>query len=111
MRDRAAGSAAGDGALFYDEASRQRTWPAYLPRHSLGNRRNDHAREPAWLRDTSESDVPPGGAPISDSGLMMESRILVVDDEPGILRAVERVLGDVYHVRGTSSSKDAVSLA
>ena len=42
---------------------------------------------------------------------MTRSRILVVDDEPGILRAVERVLGDMHHVRGTSSSKDAVSLA
>ena len=42
---------------------------------------------------------------------MTGSRILVVDDEPGILRAVERVLGDIHHVCGTSSSKDAVSLA
>ncbi len=42
---------------------------------------------------------------------MTGSRILVVDDEPGILRAVERVLGDIHHVCGTSSSKDAVALA
>ena len=42
---------------------------------------------------------------------MSESRILVVDDEPGMLRAVERVLGDTHHVLGTRSSKDAVSLA
>ncbi|HEY0285278.1 MAG TPA: SpoIIE family protein phosphatase [Vicinamibacterales bacterium] len=42
---------------------------------------------------------------------MTGSRILVVDDEPGIIRAVERVLGDIHHVCGTSSSKDAVSLA
>ena len=42
---------------------------------------------------------------------MTGSRILVVDDEPGILRAVERVLGGTHHVRGTSSAKDAVSLA
>ena len=42
---------------------------------------------------------------------MTGSRILVVDDEPGILRAVERVLGDIHQVCGTSSSKDAVSLA
>ena len=42
---------------------------------------------------------------------MTGSRILVVDDEPGILRAVERVLGDIHHVCGTTSSKDAVSLA
>ena len=42
---------------------------------------------------------------------MTGARILVVDDEPGILRAVERVLGDSYQVCGTSSSKDAVALA
>jgi sigma-B regulation protein RsbU (phosphoserine phosphatase) len=39
------------------------------------------------------------------------SRILVVDDEPGMLRAVERVLGDSHHVLGSRSSRDAVALA
>ena len=57
------------------------------------------------------ADAPAGGATFSGPGVMTGSRILVVDDEPGILRAVERVLGDTHHVRGTSSSKDAVSLA
>ena len=42
---------------------------------------------------------------------MRASRILVVDDEPGMLRAVERVLGDAYHVVGSRSSRDAVSVA
>ena len=42
---------------------------------------------------------------------MKTSRILVVDDEPGMLRAVERVLGDEYHVVGSRSSMDAVSVA
>jgi phosphoserine phosphatase RsbU/P len=42
---------------------------------------------------------------------MSGSRILVVDDEPGMIRAVERILGETHHVVGTSSSKDAVSLA
>jgi len=42
---------------------------------------------------------------------MKASRILVVDDEPGMLRAVERVLGDAYHVIGSRSSRDAVSVA
>lgn len=42
---------------------------------------------------------------------MNPSRILVVDDEPGMLRAVERVLGDAYHVVGSRSSRDAVSVA
>jgi phosphoserine phosphatase RsbU/P len=39
------------------------------------------------------------------------SRILVVDDEPGMLRAVERVLGQTHHVLGSQSSGHAVSLA
>jgi sigma-B regulation protein RsbU (phosphoserine phosphatase) len=39
------------------------------------------------------------------------SRILVVDDEPGMLRAVERVLGDTHRVLGSRSSRDAVALA
>jgi sigma-B regulation protein RsbU (phosphoserine phosphatase) len=42
---------------------------------------------------------------------MRASRILVVDDEPGMLRAVERVLGDAHHVVGSRSSRDAVALA
>jgi sigma-B regulation protein RsbU (phosphoserine phosphatase) len=42
---------------------------------------------------------------------MSAPRILVVDDEPGMLRAVERVLSGTYHVVGTRSSRDALSLA
>jgi serine phosphatase RsbU (regulator of sigma subunit) len=39
------------------------------------------------------------------------TRILVVDDEPGMLRAVERVLADTHHVVGSRSSLAAVGLA
>ena len=39
------------------------------------------------------------------------ARILVVDDEPGMLRAVERVLSDEHHVVGTRLSRDALSVA
>jgi sigma-B regulation protein RsbU (phosphoserine phosphatase) len=42
---------------------------------------------------------------------MRPSRILVVDDEPGMLRAVERVLSGTYHVTGTRSSRDALAVA
>ena len=42
---------------------------------------------------------------------MRSSRILVVDDEPGMLRAVERVLSGTYHVIGTRSSRDALDIA
>ena len=43
--------------------------------------------------------------------MMTRSRILVVDDEPGMLRAVQRVLGDEHEVLGIGSSKDAIAAA
>ena len=39
---------------------------------------------------------------------MRTSRILVVDDDPGMLHAVERVLGASHHVIGTRSPRDAL---
>lgn len=42
---------------------------------------------------------------------MRPARILVVDDEPGLLRAVERVLSESHHVIGTRLSRDALSVA
>ena len=42
---------------------------------------------------------------------MRPARILVVDDEPGMLRAVERVLNDDHHVVGTRRSRDALAIA
>ena len=42
---------------------------------------------------------------------MRPARILVVDDEPGMLRAVDRVLSKDHHVVGTRRSRDALSMA
>jgi sigma-B regulation protein RsbU (phosphoserine phosphatase) len=42
---------------------------------------------------------------------MRPARILVVDDEPGMLRAVDRVLSKDHHVVGTRLSRDALSVA
>ena len=42
---------------------------------------------------------------------MSSSRILVVDDEAGMLRSVERVLGQDYRTAGTRSPREAVGLA
>jgi sigma-B regulation protein RsbU (phosphoserine phosphatase) len=42
---------------------------------------------------------------------MRASRILVVDDDPGMLRAVERVLGGLHHVIGTTSPREALQNA
>jgi phosphoserine phosphatase RsbU/P len=39
------------------------------------------------------------------------ARILVVDDEAGMVRAVERVLGGAYEVVGSHSSPDALTIA
>ena len=42
---------------------------------------------------------------------MSSWRILVVDDEAGMLRSVERVLGQDYKVASTRSSREAIGLA
>jgi phosphoserine phosphatase RsbU/P len=42
---------------------------------------------------------------------MRPARILVVDDEPGMLRAIERVLGTAHHVTACGSSREALRLA
>jgi len=42
---------------------------------------------------------------------MTPARILVVDDEPGMIRAVERVLSGTYEVMGTRSSRHALAVA
>jgi sigma-B regulation protein RsbU (phosphoserine phosphatase) len=39
------------------------------------------------------------------------ARVLVVDDEPGMLRAVERILSRRHQVTGTPSSKEALEIA
>jgi sigma-B regulation protein RsbU (phosphoserine phosphatase) len=42
---------------------------------------------------------------------MRAARILVVDDEAGMLRAVERVLSEDHHVIGTRLAREALALA
>jgi sigma-B regulation protein RsbU (phosphoserine phosphatase) len=42
---------------------------------------------------------------------MSSWRILVVDDEAGMLRSVERVLGQSYQVAGTRSPREALAMA
>ena len=43
--------------------------------------------------------------------VLRSARILVVDDEPGMLRAVERVLSGEHRVVGTRLSREALSIA
>src|SRR4030095_3583513 len=52
-----------------------------------------------------------GGAAAPRAAIMKSARILVVDDEPGVLRAVDRVLSKDHHVVGTRLSRDALSMA
>jgi sigma-B regulation protein RsbU (phosphoserine phosphatase) len=42
---------------------------------------------------------------------MNPARILVVDDEPGMLRAVERILSGPHHVVTSRSSREAIAVA
>ncbi|HET9233052.1 MAG TPA: response regulator, partial [Candidatus Eisenbacteria bacterium] len=42
---------------------------------------------------------------------MKSARILVVDDEPGMIRAVERVLGGRHQIAGALSAEQALTLA
>lgn len=42
---------------------------------------------------------------------MRPARILVVDDEPGMLRAIERVLAPIHQLSVTGSSREALALA
>ena len=42
---------------------------------------------------------------------MSRVRILVVDDEPGMLRAIGRVLGAAHHVTVSGSSREALARA
>jgi sigma-B regulation protein RsbU (phosphoserine phosphatase) len=43
--------------------------------------------------------------------VLKPARILVVDDEPAMVRAVERVLGSEHHVAGTQRSREALAIA
>ena len=52
---------------------------------------------PATAR-TSMRCRPAGGIAAARTGVMRQARILVVDDEPGMLRAVDRVLSKDHHV-------------
>ena len=55
---------------------------------------------------------PAGGGPAAArTAGMRRARILIVDDEPGMLRAVERVLSEQHDVVGTRLSREALAMA
>src|SRR5262249_50768640 len=72
-----------------------------------------HADDPQRARQGHARGRPrsAGRAAAASAVVMRPARILVVDDEPGMLRAVERVLSEEHQVVGTRLSRDALSIA
>ena len=101
----------GRGTVLHDQAARQRPRPFHLPFDSLGGRWQPHDSERAWTRHSGRYRRAPGASTTAGVVVMKRARILVVDDEPGMIRAVERVLGEAYQVVGSRSSRHAVSIA
>src|SRR6516225_1818942 len=102
---------AGHGAFFHDEAARQRAWTVHLPLGLVGSRRDPQDSQRVRKRHTGPGSCPGGRAAALRAVHMTPARILVVDDEPGMLRAVERVLGHDHHVVGTRLSREALTAA
>src|SRR4029450_5796041 len=108
--NRARAPVAGARALFHDQAERQRSRIDDLPIDCLGRGRHQQNPVRAGQRNAGGRHGP-AGARSAAAGVMKPSRILVVDDEPGMLRAIERVLGGKHHVIGSGSSREAASIA
>ena len=112
LRDRAGGPPASVRAVLYDQDQRQRPRPLHLPLDPVGDRR--HAGRP---ERTSQGNARPGDRPLGASDararrtMKRPARILVVDDEFGMVRAVERVLAGAHEVVGSHSSPEALTLA
>ncbi len=71
--------------------------------HARGRRRADPGRHPRWRAD---GHLRPGG------GALMATRVLVVDDEPQIQRALEvNLVARGYQVDLASNGEDALALA
>src|SRR5438876_759986 len=111
MRDSAGKSSARARAVLHDEAAWQRPRPLDLPIGSLGSRWYAHNSERARHRDACPRCRSTGVVTATPTVVMRPARILVVDDEPGMLRAVERVLSDDHHVIATRLSREALSVA
>src|SRR4029453_19200636 len=99
----------GAGAFLHDQAARQRPRSVDLSIGTLGSRRHPHDSERARNRYRRPGARSAGG--VAAAAVMRPARILVVDDEPGMLRAVERGLSEEHRVIGTRLSRDALSIA
>src|SRR5262249_22713543 len=98
-------------ALLHDEGERKRPRPVDLPIGALGSRRHAHDTERARKRHRRPRRRSRGRVAAAGAVVLKPARILVVDDEPGMVRAVERVLGGEYQVAGTQRSREALAMA
>src|SRR5215207_9974139 len=109
-RHRAGAPASGAGTVLYHQGSWKRSWVVDLPLHSVGDRRQADDRQPPGSRYPGrDRSAARDDSPARDR--MNPARILVVDDEPGMLRAVERILSGAHHVVTSRSSVEAIALA
>src|SRR5436309_15526216 len=99
MRDSAGKSSARARAVLHDQAAWQRPRPLNLPIGPLGSRWYAHNSERARQRDARPRCCSRGVVTTTPGMVMSPARILVVDDEPGMVRAIERVLSDDHRVR------------
>src|SRR6185436_13288271 len=104
-------SAAGARTILYYQAAWQRSRALHLPNGALGSGRHPHDSEHAWQRHARASSGAVGGFAAASPVVMRSARVLVVDDEPGMLRAVERVLSSEHDVISTRFSREALAMA
>ena len=82
----------------------------HLPVHRVGSRRHPGHREHRGRRH-ARARHDSGRRLAGRADRMTRVRILAVDDEPGMLRAIERVLGAAHDVTISGSSREALARA
>ena len=100
-------------AVLHDEGTRDRPRSLDVPVDCRRGRRHPHDREPR-RRGHARHRAPVGGPGRCRERLMARPKILVVDDEPGMLRTIERILSNRYDVRAVrlpSAALDAAARA
>ena len=98
-------------AVLHDESKRQRPRADDLPLAALDDAGRAQARERARHRHHGAAPAPVSIDRAVDARLacVNRPRILVVDDDAGMLRAAERVLGSQYDVSCCQSARDALA--
>src|SRR5262249_39546675 len=98
------------GAVLFHQAPGQRPGPVDLPVDRVadagqtGNHQRPRARHPGYGKRSPD----PSGWFMSPRS--WRPRLLVVDDDPGVLRAVQRVLGPSYELATAASPAEALAM-